>query len=107
MTDTDQVRRVIFDQRPTSDYPYPEVVTYQRMDDSLVTTGAVVDIDRHVVVLTNDDESRAATFTFEQPTADRLALDGELNGRKVRMLLERLDTNTFPLVHSGFHGTQE
>jgi hypothetical protein len=34
-------------------------------------------------------------------------LDGELNGHKVRMSLERLDANTFTLVNRGFHWVQE
>jgi hypothetical protein len=100
LTDEDRLRRVIFDD--------PAMVTYQHMDDSLVYNGATIDVDRRTIALTKyDDESGTATFTFEQPAADRLVLDGELNGRKVRMSLERLDTNTFTLVNRGFHWVQE
>ncbi|MBZ9643398.1 DoxX family protein [Streptomyces sp. PSKA30] len=100
LTDNDRWRRVIFDD--------PAVITYQHMDDSLVYNEAKVDIDRHTIALTNsDDESRTVSFTFEQPAADRLALGGELNGHKVRMSLERVDTNTFTLMERGFHWVQE
>jgi hypothetical protein len=100
LTDEDRLRRVIFDD--------PAAVTYQHMDDSFVYNGATIDVDRRTIAVTSyDDESRTATFTFERPAADRLVLDGELNGHKVRMSLERLDANTFTLVNRGFHWAQE
>jgi hypothetical protein len=100
LTDKERWQRVIFD--------YPERVTFQRMNDSFASTAATVDTEHQRIELTNPrDNSRIATFTFTQPAADRLALDGELNGRKVHTLLERLDANTFTLVNRGFHWVQE
>ncbi|MFF3873566.1 DoxX family protein [Streptomyces sp. NPDC001978] len=100
LTDNVRWRRVIFDR--------PGEVTFQGMDDSFVQKEAKVEIDRHMVTLAKSDgESRATTFTFEQPTANRLMLNGELNGHKIRMALERLDTKSFPLVEREFHWVQE
>jgi hypothetical protein len=73
-----------------------------------VRYGATVDTDRRTIEVTErGEESRIAAFTFTQSATDRLTLDGELNGRKVRMLLERVDTDTFTLVNRGFHWMQE
>jgi hypothetical protein len=99
LTDQDRWRRVIFDFR---------VVVYQRMDDSFVYKGVEVDSDRRTIAMTNRvDGSRITTFTFTEPGTDRLVLDGELNGHKVHMLLERVDTNSFTLINRGFHWVQE
>ena len=52
------------------------------------------------------DGSQIGTRTFSQPAADRLALDGQIKGRKVHMLWQRVDANTFSLINCGFHWVQ-
>jgi hypothetical protein len=100
LTDEERWRRVIFDS--------PKLVAYQHMDDSFERAGATVDTDRHTIEMTNyADESRIATFTFVQSSGDSMVLDGDMNGHKVHMVLERVDTNTFTLLNRGFHWVQE
>jgi hypothetical protein len=78
------------------------------MDDSFERAGVTVDTDRRTIEMTNyADESRIARLTFVQSSVDSLVLDGEMDGHKVHMLLERVDTNTFTLLNRGFHWVQE
>ncbi|WP_378732365.1 DoxX family protein [Nocardia brasiliensis] len=98
---TERLRRVIFDN--------PVSVTVQRMDDSLVTFPGTVDTDQHTVTIAQDmtGKFKFGTFSFQRPEPNRLILDGQLGGRPVRMRLELLDLDRFPLVERGFHWVQE
>ena len=53
------------------------------------------------------DKNWKASFTFTQPAADQLALDGTLNGQKTTMHLRRLDHTKFQLNARGFHWIQD
>ena len=43
-----------------------------------------------------------ARFRFERPSEDRLTLDGEMDGMRLHLQLERVGFDTFRLVNSGF-----
>lgn len=53
------------------------------------------------------DKAWAARFSFQQPAADRLILDGTMDGHTVYMQLQLFDRSTFQLVSRGFHWIQE
>ena len=98
VTDYDRWRRVIFD-RPTS-------AAFQRMDDTFATFGAKIDTTQKSIALARGT-TPAARFTYEQPTANRLTLDGDLDGHKLHMDLQLVDRNSFLLVNRGFNWIQE
>ena len=98
VTDYDRWRRVVFD-RPTA-------VAFQRMNDTFAMFGAKIDLAAKQITVTSQRD-RGGSFTFEQPLADRLVLDGELNGHKMRMELQLFDRNNFLLVNRGFNWVQE
>jgi hypothetical protein len=98
VTDYDRWRRVIFD-RPTA-------AAFQRMDDTFAMFGARIDTAQKSIALTRGP-TPAARFTYEQPAANRLTLDGELDGHRLHLELQLVDRNSFLLVNRGFHWIQE
>lgn len=103
-TEPTRWQRLVFDQFVTS---------YQRMDDTFVPTIADVDTTARTITMTAPPTSPeaqptpVATFTFEQPAPDRLALRGDLGGRAVTVTLEEFDLDEFPLRGPRFHWIQE
>ena len=48
-----------------------------------------------------------SVFTVQQPAADRLILDGDLDGKKLHMETTYVDRTRFLLVNRGFNWIQE
>jgi len=93
-------RRVVFQSSTAA--------SFQRMDDSFATYGAIVDPNSGAITLTRtSDKSEAARLSFERPSPDRLTLVGTMDGHKLRMQLRLFDRNSFLLVSRGFHWIQE
>jgi hypothetical protein len=100
LTDQERWRRVVVQ--------VPNAMTFQRMDDTLVSCASVVDVDRRSLSLTmNANRTWKATFAFDQPAPDRLILDGSVDGHAVRLNLSLFDRNRFLLVSRGFTWIQE
>jgi hypothetical protein len=100
ITDNDRWRRLVFD-RPT-------MVTFQRMDDTFSRFGSKINMETKSLTLSKfDDPKWAATFSVEQPAADRMVLQGEMGGKKVQMRLELFPREKFLLVSRGFNWIQE
>jgi len=100
ITDNDRWRRVVFD-RPTA-------VTFQRMDDTFARFGSKINMETKSLTLTKfDDPKWTASFSFQQPAADRMTLQGEMDGKKVQMRLELFPRERFLLVSRGFNWIQE
>nr|BAH04164.1 hypothetical protein [Streptomyces triostinicus] len=100
-TDVQRWRRVVFDSA--------DAVTIQRMDDSLDGGYvAAVDLDSHSMsLLKMADPKWNATFALQRPDDDELTLEGEVDGYRLRVRLQRLDLAAFPLVDRGFHWVQD
>ncbi|MFI6221806.1 DoxX family protein [Nocardia salmonicida] len=85
---------------------------YQRMDDTIVPVLATTDLAANTMTLaaapTGPDRTPApyATFTVDRPSADKLTLRGELDGRPATVTLDRLDFERFPLRSTGFRWVQ-
>lgn len=100
VTDWERWRRVVF-QTATA-------VSFQRMDDTFAAYGAKVDMAAKSIAVTKPaDKTWKARFTFQQPAADLLVLDGEMDGHRVRMETRLFDRSRFLLVSRGFHWIQE
>jgi hypothetical protein len=88
-------RRVIFDA--------PEWIFFQRIDDSFVRYGATVDAQKNTLSLTKGkSRSWHSNFTFERPAQDRLLLEGQMDGYRISMKLQRVEFDTFRLLNSRF-----
>jgi len=102
VTDYDRWRRVVIQTGVT--------MNFWRMDDTTFGMPAQYDMAKKTITLTQGAGAQAKTlgaFAFDQPAPDRLVLDGELNGRKIRMETRLFPRDSFPLVTRGFHWIQE
>ncbi|MFJ9370274.1 DoxX family protein [Nocardia sp. NPDC101769] len=107
-TDENRWKTMVFD--------YQHSVTYQRMDDTLVTVSADIDATAHRIRLTpktipsspdpSGPRSSSGTLTFQQPEPDTAVLTGELDGHQVELTLDRIDPNSFPQRKTPFHWIQ-
>ncbi len=88
-------RRVIFDS--------PSRMVFQRTDDSFAHYGVVIDPNGHSIALTKGASQHwHSMFTFERPTAERLILDGDMDGYRIHMELQLVGFDSFRLLNSGF-----
>ncbi len=88
-------RRVIFDG--------PDVVAFQRLDDSIAHYGVTVVPERRALELTKGrSRTWRALFAFERADADRLSLTGEMDGHHIQVRLRRVALDTFRLRGSRF-----
>ncbi|MBF6328370.1 DoxX family protein [Nocardia transvalensis] len=106
-TDRTRWRRVVFET--------PGRLTYQRMDDTMVTAMAQVDTAKHRLDIfalptaagTAPHRLGMARLGFTQPGPDRLHLQGVIDGHRVDIALDRIDPATLPLQGTGFHWVQD
>ncbi|MBF6436079.1 DoxX family protein [Nocardia cyriacigeorgica] len=94
-------RRLVFDT--------VDGIHVQGMDDRLTWMPATVNPDLHTLTLFRDPAAqwKLGSFTYTQPTPDRLILDGTLGTRPVHMVLESIPLDRFALIERGFHWTQQ
>jgi uncharacterized membrane protein YphA (DoxX/SURF4 family) len=87
-------RRVIFDAADT--------LIVQRIDDSFAHFGVTIDTaGRRLSLKKGTSQVWRSSFTFTQD-GDRLALDGEMDGHRIRARLQRVEFDTFRLLNSTF-----
>ena len=100
LTDNARWRRVIFD--------VPTRMSFQRPDDSVVNYAVVIKASEKTMAITKpNDKNWKATLAFQRAGADRLTLDGDIDGHKTHMELKQMDRSKFRLVAWGFHWIQE
>ncbi|MFC9620019.1 DoxX family protein [Streptomyces sp. NPDC056930] len=99
-TDSQRWRRVVVDSA--------DAVAIQHMDDSLDPCMAAIDMNARSIALTKmTDPKWQVTLAFERPADDRLILEGDADGYRLRLHLSRRDLGSFPLVSRGFHWVQD
>jgi len=90
-----QWRRVIFDS--------PNVVAFQRTDDSIAHYGASIDVYAKSIALTKGaSRTWNSSFTFQRLGSDQLLLDGDMDNHRIHMKLQLAEFDTFPLLNSTF-----
>ena len=107
VTDYDRWRRVVIQTGSG--------MSFQRMDDTFAPYGTKVDMAAKTITLTkapvpgtqNTTPPPAGRLAYQQPTPERLILDGEIDGRKVRMELQTYDRSNFRLVQTRFRWVQD
>lgn len=109
-TDETRWKTIVFD--------YPDAIALQRMDDTLVTVPADVDVAARRIRLTEgttqsrpmttSEETRKplGTLCFQQPDPDTAVLTGELDGHQVTLTLDRIDPDSFPQRSTPFRWVQ-
>ena len=100
VTDYDRFRRVVFDN--------PARMSFQRMDDTFVGFGNTIDTNAKTLKLMRQPNAApVGTFAIQQPAADRMVLDGVMDGKKMKLQLELFPREKFLLVTRGFNWIQE
>ena len=88
-------RRVIFDT--------PELVIFQRLDDSFAHYGAAIDVDRRQIAVRKiQSRTWRSSFTFDRRGGDVMTLDGEMDGHIIHVDLQRVGMDTFKLTNGNF-----
>ncbi|MFZ0213307.1 MAG: hypothetical protein WBE20_10690 [Candidatus Acidiferrales bacterium] len=101
LTDTARWRRIVFD--------YPQYTSIQGMnEDTGHYYGAKIDMATKAIALSKpNDKNWSANFSFSQPAAGELILDGSMDGHKIHAQLQLFDRSKFLLVSRGFHWVQD
>jgi hypothetical protein len=102
VTDYGRWRRVLF-QTATA-------VSFQRMDDTVAQYPAKVDMQNGTLTITTaGKDGPASRFKIQQPDAEHLILDGQMDGHTIRMDTRLFDRSKFLLVSRGqqFNWIQE
>ncbi|WP_227999482.1 DoxX family protein [Nocardia australiensis] len=109
-TDATRWKTVVFD--------YPDTITFQRMDDTLVTVPVDVDAASHRIRLiegtpqsrqmatSEHTQNPLGTLNFQQTAPDTAVLTGELGGHQVTLMLDRIDPDSFPQRSTPFRWVQ-
>jgi hypothetical protein len=94
-TDSALWRKVIFD--------YPSIVGVEFMNDSVKYFGAMIDSAKDTLLLSPfGDNSKEGVFTYSQPDANHLVLQGTLHNDSVTIQLQRFDESKFLLLSRKF-----
>ena len=100
VTDYDRWRRILF--------PALGRMSFQRMDSNIVNYSMKHDANTHTLSLSKPDNTMwHASFTYTQPAADRLILDGKMDDHAIHMDLKLEDHTKMLLLTRGFHWIQE
>jgi uncharacterized membrane protein YphA (DoxX/SURF4 family) len=85
-----------------------DTIVFQRMDDTLVRYQSVVDLAARTLTMTKSGDAKwQARLVLDQPTRERLVLDGDMDGRHAHLTLTLFERSQFLLVSRGFHWIQE
>jgi hypothetical protein len=88
-------RRVIFDT--------PDLMVFQRLDDSFAHYDATIDVARHQIALRKIQSRQwSSTFTYDRHGDDELVLDGTMDGHTIHAELRKLGMDVFPLTNGPF-----
>jgi hypothetical protein len=83
-------------------------VTFQKMSQSFDRLSGKVDTVNRTIALKNPaDAAWHGTLKYERPAPNRLALDGDMGGKRVQLVMTRHELEKFLLVSRGFHWVQE
>jgi hypothetical protein len=100
ITDQERWRRVVFD--------YPQMIAIQLMTDTRRRYMLKIDPAAKTIDLSKrDDPAWKTTLFYQQPEPGLIALEGTLDGKKIRAKLLLTDTADFLLINRGFHWINE
>jgi len=81
----------------------PDLIVFQRTDDSFAHYGASIDVARHQIDL-RKIQSRLwrASFAYDRKGEDQLILNGEMDDHKIHLELQLLPMDVFKLTNGPF-----
>jgi hypothetical protein len=100
LTDYGRWRRIVIQAAPA--------IVFGRMDDTYAGVANKTDVSAKTLTLTKpQDKTWKTVFSYRQPDADHLVLDGTMDGHRIGLSARLFDRNNFLLVSRGFHWVQE
>lgn len=102
LTDLKRWKAVVFN--------WPGRVSIQGMDGTFKKYNVKVDLERNSMALSGfkgEYEDTEAHWSFERVSANTLAMEGELEGDRIRVLAHERDLDSFLLLNRGFHWINE
>jgi hypothetical protein len=89
-------------------FQYLNGVTFQRMNQKFERFGGTIDtVKRTLTLQKGSDSTWKPVLAYERPSPTQLALEGEIDGKRVRMAMTQHDLNKFLLISRGFNWVQE
>ena len=83
-------------------------ISFQKMDQKFDRFGGTIDTVKHTLALKKfTDSTWKPVLSYERPSPTRLAFEGDIDGKRVRMAMTQHDLNKFFLISRGFHWVQE
>jgi hypothetical protein len=83
-------------------------ISFQRMDDTTVGYGARTSEDQKTITLLGAPNTPSpGTLRVNRPAEDRLVLEGDVGGKKIRMEAKKNDLRGYRLLQSRFRWIQE
>jgi hypothetical protein len=107
-TDAERWRRAVV--------PAANTLSFQRMDDTFVAYRTAIGATANSLALSKAPPvgvprgtagEKTGELSFQQSGADRLVLDGTVEGKRIRMELRRVDHTAFRLLQSEFRWVQD
>jgi uncharacterized membrane protein YphA (DoxX/SURF4 family) len=81
---------------------------FQKMNQKFDYFGATVDTVKHTITLQKfTDTTSKPVLTYERPSPTKLAFEGDIDGKRVRIAMTQRDLNSFMLISRGFNWVQE
>ena len=105
VTDYERLRRVVVQSAGNQ-----VLMAFWRMDDSFFQMPAIVDLNNKTITISLGLGTAAkvvGNFSLDEPAPGKLNLDGELQGKKIRMETTLFPREKFLLVNRGFNWIQE
>jgi hypothetical protein len=83
-------------------------IAFQKMDQKFDRFGGTIDTVKRTLTLSKGTDSTwKPVLAYERPSPTTLTLEGDLDGKRVRMVMTQHDLNEFLLISRGFHWIQE
>jgi len=83
-------------------------MTFQKMDQKFDRFGAKIDTVKRTLTLSKaTDSTWKPVLAYERPSPTKLTVEGDLGGKRVRMVMTQRDLNSFFLISRGFNWVQE
>jgi hypothetical protein len=96
VTDYERWRRVVVQSAGNQVF-----MAFWRMDDTFFQMPAIVDLNKQMIWISQGQ------FSLQQPAPDKLNLEGDLQGKKIRIETTLFPREKFLLVSRGFNWIQE
>ena len=89
-------------------FQYQNGVTFQKMNQKFARFGGTIDSVKRTLTLANGSDSTwKPVLSYERPSPTSLTMEGDIDGKHIRLAMTQHDLNKFLLISRGFNWVQE